>query len=57
MQRIAAYFRLYWDLLNKLQGKGVTQSEKLDQWLIILMVDFVTILLVEIKQNGYTIYH
>ena len=56
LQPIAAYLRLYWGILNKLQGNAVTHSEKLEWW-IILMVDCVTILLVEIEQNGYTIHH
>ena len=53
LQPITAYLRLYWGILNKQQGKAVTQSEKLEWW-IILMVDCVTILEVEIEQNGYT---
>ena len=56
LQPIAAYLCLYWDILNKLQGKAVAHSEKLEWW-IILMVDCVTILLVEIEQNGYTIHN
>ena len=40
---IAAYLRLYWGILNRLQGKVVTHSEKLEWW-IILMVDCVIIL-------------
>ena len=56
LQPIAAYLCLYWGILNKLQGKVVTNSEKLEWW-IILMVDCVTFLLVEIEQNGYTIHY
>ena len=44
LQTIAAYFRLHWVIINKLQGKAVTHGEKLEWW-IILMVDCVTILL------------
>ena len=44
LQTIAAYFRLNWVIINKLQGKAVTHGEKLEWW-IILMVDCVTILL------------
>ena len=54
MQTIAAYLHLHWGIPNKLQGKAVTHSEKIEWW-IILMVDCVTILLVEKEQNGYTI--
>ena len=56
LQPIEAYLCLYWGILNKLQGKVVTNSEKLEWW-IILMVDCVTFLLVEIEQNGYTIHY
>ena len=56
LQPIATYLRLYRGILNKLQGKAVTHSEKIEWW-IILMVDCVTILLVEIEQNVYTIHH
>ena len=44
LQTVAAYFRLHWVIINKLQGKAVTHAEKLEWW-IILMVDCVTILL------------
>ena len=44
LQTVAAYFRLHWVIVNKLQGKAVTHGEKLEWW-IILMVDCVTILL------------
>ena len=44
LQTVAAYFRLHWVIINKLQGKEVTHGEKLEWW-IILMVDCVTILL------------
>ena len=44
MQTIAAYLRFHLGRLDKLQGKVMTHSEKLEWW-IILMVDCVTILL------------
>ena len=42
LQTIAAYFRLHWVIINKLQGKAVTRGEKLEWW-ITSMVDCVTI--------------
>ena len=56
LQPIAAFLHLFCGILKKLQGKAVTHSEKFEWW-IILVVDCVTILLVEIEQNGYTIHH
>ena len=38
-----AYLRFHWGILNKLQGKVVTQSAKLEWW-IISMVNCVAIL-------------
>ena len=40
---IVAYHRFDWVILNKLQGKVVTPTEKLEWW-IILIVNYVTIL-------------
>ena len=42
LQTIAAYLRFHWVLLNKLQGKAATPTEKLEWW-IILMVDCVSL--------------
>ena len=38
LQTIAAYLCLHWGILNKLQGKMATQSEKFEWWIILMVV-------------------